>query len=64
MASPEFDFRFAPESGHSEAHAGLPLLTQSRHRELMLAHELTAIEVDGLTGDKGGIIGSKIADKV
>ncbi len=27
IQSPEIDFRFAPKSGHSEAHAGLPLLT-------------------------------------
>ncbi len=25
MERPEIDFRFAPESGHFEAHAGLPL---------------------------------------
>ncbi len=29
IQSPEIDFRFAPKSGHSEAHAGLPLLTQA-----------------------------------
>ena len=28
---PEIDFCSTPESGHSEAHAGLPLLTQRRH---------------------------------
>ncbi len=27
---PEIEVRFAPKSGHSEANAGLPLLTQSR----------------------------------
>ncbi len=26
---PEIDVRFTPNSGHSEAHAGLPLLTQA-----------------------------------
>ena len=26
------DFCSTPKSGHSEAHAGLPVLTQSRHR--------------------------------
>ena len=29
MQPPEIDFRLAPESGHSEANAGLPLLTQA-----------------------------------
>ncbi len=31
IQSPEIDFRFTPKSGHSEAHAGLPLVTQSGH---------------------------------
>ncbi len=30
MEPPEIDFRFTPKSGHSEAHAGLPRLTQRR----------------------------------
>jgi hypothetical protein len=29
LQPPEFDFRFPPNNGHSEAHAGLPVLTQS-----------------------------------
>ncbi len=29
LQSPEIDFRFTPNNGHSEAHAGLPLLTQA-----------------------------------
>ncbi len=29
IQSPKIDFRFAPNNGHSEAHAGLPVLTQS-----------------------------------
>ncbi len=29
MQSPEIDFRFAPKSGHSEAHAGLPILANN-----------------------------------
>ncbi len=29
MQSPEIDFRFTPNNGHSEAHAGLPRLTRS-----------------------------------
>ena len=28
LQSPEIDFRFTPSFGHSEAHAGLPVLTQ------------------------------------
>ena len=35
VQSPEIDFRFTPESRHSEAHAGLPVMTHSGHRELM-----------------------------
>ncbi len=31
MPPPEIDFRLTPNSGHSEAHAGLPLVTQSGH---------------------------------
>ncbi len=31
IQSPKIDFRFTLKSGHSEAHAGLPLLTQRRH---------------------------------
>ncbi len=31
MQPPEIDFRLYPESGHSEAHPGLPLLTHWRH---------------------------------
>ena len=31
MASPEIDVRFTPRSRHSEAHAGLPVLTHKRH---------------------------------
>jgi hypothetical protein len=27
--SPEIDFRLTPNTGHSEAHAGLPLVTQT-----------------------------------
>jgi len=29
IQSPEIEVRFTPRSGHSEAHAGLPLLTQA-----------------------------------
>ncbi len=29
MQPPEYDVCFAPRSGHSEAHAGLPLVTHS-----------------------------------
>ncbi len=29
IRSPEIDFRLTPNNGHSEAHAGLPLLTQA-----------------------------------
>ena len=28
---PVIDFRFAPSSGHSEAHAGLPFVTHNGH---------------------------------
>ncbi len=31
IQSPEIDFRLTPNSGHSEAHAGLPVLTHSGH---------------------------------
>ncbi len=31
IQSPEIDFRSTPNNGHSEAHAGLPVLTQSGH---------------------------------
>ncbi len=31
MQPPEFEVRSTPNSGHSEAHAGLPVMTQSRH---------------------------------
>ncbi len=31
IQSPKIDFCFTPNSGHSEAHAGLPVLTHSRH---------------------------------
>ncbi len=34
MPPPEIDFRFAPKSGHTEAHAGLPVLTHLRHLSL------------------------------
>ncbi len=30
--SPELEVRFTPNSGHSEAHAGLPLVTHSGSR--------------------------------
>ncbi len=29
---PEIDFRSSPNTGHSEAHAGLPLVTHNGHR--------------------------------
>ncbi len=29
IQSPEIDFRLTPNNGHSEAHAGLPLVTHS-----------------------------------
>ncbi len=29
LQPPEFDFRFPPNTGHSQAHAGLPLVTQA-----------------------------------
>ncbi len=29
IQSPEIDFCFTPNNGHSEAHAGLPVLTQA-----------------------------------
>ncbi len=29
IQSPEFEVRFTPNSGHSEAHAGLPVLTHN-----------------------------------
>ncbi len=35
IQSPEIDFRSSPKSGHSEAHAGLPLLTQAVQKRLM-----------------------------
>ncbi len=31
IQSPEIDFRLTPNTGHSEAHAGLPLVTQPGH---------------------------------
>ncbi len=34
IQSPKIDFRCTPESGHSEAHAGLPVLTQRRPSRL------------------------------
>ncbi len=37
---PEIDFRFAPNFGHSEAHAGLPLLTQLGHLGVRSANQL------------------------
>ena len=33
IQSPEIEVRFAPKSRHSEAHAGLPLLTQSGRKD-------------------------------
>ena len=30
---PEIDVRFTPRSGHSEAHAGLPVLTHNGHMD-------------------------------
>ena len=30
IQSPEIEVRFTPNNGHSEAHAGLPLVTQRR----------------------------------
>ncbi len=32
IQSPEIDFRLTPNNGHSEAHAGLPLLTLTGSR--------------------------------
>ena len=29
IQSPEIDFRFTPDNGHSEGYAGLPVLTQA-----------------------------------
>ena len=31
IQAPEIDFRYTPRNGHSEAHAGLPLLTRLGH---------------------------------
>ncbi len=33
IQSPEIDFRFTPNNGHSGAHAGLPVVTPSRHSD-------------------------------
>ena len=33
VLSPEIDFRSSPNTRHSEAHAGLPVLTHRRHSE-------------------------------
>ena len=71
MEPPEIDFRYAPNSGHSEAHAGLPLVTQavSKRSRLCLCDGL--VDLDGLArrfsvfadfvgwcGFKAGIYGS------
>ncbi len=56
IQSPEIDFRFTPRSGHSEAYAGLPLLTLSgqieeapdgplAYSELIAANALSTIPV-------------------
>jgi hypothetical protein len=37
IQSPEIDFRFTPNNGHSEAHAGLPLVTQTGRSGSILA---------------------------
>ncbi len=34
IQAPEIEVRFTPKSGHSEAHAGLPLMTQRRPSRL------------------------------
>ena len=42
LQPPEFDFRFPPNTGHSEAHAGLPLVTQSGRRPAAeLPHQMS-----------------------
>ncbi len=38
MPSPEIDVCFTPRSGHSEAHAGLPLLTHTGSRRFVLTN--------------------------
>ena len=42
IQSPEIEVRFTPNNGHSEAHAGLPLMTHSGHLVecLLLYYEL------------------------
>jgi hypothetical protein len=35
LQPPEFDFRLSPNSGHSKARAGLPLLTQAVQKRLL-----------------------------
>jgi len=34
IQSPKIDFRLTPNSGHSEAHAGLPFVTHKGHYRL------------------------------
>ncbi len=43
MQPPEIDFRFTPNNGHSEAHAGLPVLTQPGHEFCSSNHQNLAI---------------------
>ena len=42
---PEIDFRFTPNTRHSEAHAGLPVLTRSGHSEAPLLCNLGSLTV-------------------
>ncbi len=44
---PEIDFRLTPNNGHSEAHAGLPLLTQSRLYDLLSKSPASEDQNDG-----------------
>ncbi len=59
IQAPEIDFRFAPESGHSEAHAGLPVLTLSglrnyqRSRDWRAPFAAVGEPVSDLAGDGG-----------
>ncbi len=45
MHSPKIDFRFDPNNGHSEAHAGLPLVTHSGHFSTDRSIQISANEL-------------------
>ncbi len=66
LQPPEIEVRFAPNTGHSEAHAGLPLVTRSGHKLSWLAEqadkpntEPTETLAAGHQADHGRLLGGK-----